>query len=65
MWLNSPNFDNSHHAQLDVDIQNRKNEGTKHQYRVIHLKVYTLKSVFYKKILAKPFGTQNSHFLPH
>ena len=42
MWVNNPNFDNSHHAQLDVDIQNRKNEGTKHQYRVIHLKVYML-----------------------
>ena len=24
-----------------------------------------LKSVFYKKILVKPFGTQNSHFLSY
>ena len=28
-------------------------------------RVICLKSVFYKKILAKPFGKQNSHFLPH
>ena len=27
--------------------------------------VALLKSDFYKKILAKPFGTHNSHFLPH
>ena len=55
---------------MSVNVETAKtfkmfNPKVSHLQRSIADTSNYLKSVFYKKILAKPFGTQNFHFLPY